>query len=184
MEIDWQRLPEPEYRWEVVSGLMQDHAKAISQYCTIRLGEGLGEEVTQEVFVAAWQQLPRYRPETPLATWLFAIARHKCQQAYRNRARRQAIARLCVEEIRERTHLGGPLSPEGALTQASQVACLAVCLTHLRETDRIVLTLWYWKELPVSDIADVMGKSIAAVRKQLLRAQQRLKELMHDPPPT
>jgi RNA polymerase sigma factor (sigma-70 family) len=70
------------------------------------------------------------------------------------------------------------------VTQASQVARLAACLTHLRETDRIVLTLWYWKELPVSDTADVMGKSIAAVRKQLLRAQQRLKELMNDPPPT
>jgi RNA polymerase sigma-70 factor (ECF subfamily) len=184
MAIDCQRLPDPEYRWEVVSGLMQEHAKAILEYCTARLGEGVGEEVTQEVFVAAWQQLPRYRPEAPLAAWVFAIARHKCQQAYRNRARRQAIARLCVEEIRERTHIGDPLSPEGAMTQASQVARLAACLTQLRETDRIVLTLWYWKELSVSDIADVMGKSIAAVRKQLRRAQQRLKELMHDPPPT
>jgi len=75
MEIDWQRLPEPEYRWEVVSRLMQDHAKAILQYCTARLGEGMGEEVMQEVFVAAWQQLPRYRPEAPLQMWLFAIAR-------------------------------------------------------------------------------------------------------------
>jgi RNA polymerase sigma-70 factor, ECF subfamily len=163
---------------------MQDHAKAVLQYCTTRLGEGLGAEVTQEVFVAGWQQLPTYRPEAPLSTWLFAIARHKCQQAYRNRARRQAIDRLCIEEIRARTHIGGPLSPEGAITQASQGARLAACLTQLRETDRIVLTLWYWKELPVSDIADVMGKSVAAVRKQLLRAQQRLKELMNDPPPT
>jgi RNA polymerase sigma-70 factor (ECF subfamily) len=144
----------------------------------------LGEEVTQEVFVAAWQQLPRYRPEAPLARWLFAIARHKCQQAYRNRARRQAIARLCVEEIRERTHLGDPLSPEGVVTQASQVARLAVCLTYLREIDRIMLTLWYWRELPVSDIADITGKSVAAVRKQLLRAQKRLKELIDDPPST
>jgi RNA polymerase sigma-70 factor, ECF subfamily len=184
MEIAWQRLPDPEYRWDVVSGLMHDHAKAIVQYCTSRLGEGLGEEVTQEVFVAAWQQLPRYRPEAPLSTWLFAIARNKCQQAYRNRARRQAIARLSVEEIRARTHIGGPASPEGIVAQASQAAHLAACLTQLRETDRIVLTLWYWRELPVSDIADIMGKSIAAVRKQLLRAQQHLKELMHDPPPT
>ena len=120
MEFDWQRLPDPEYRWEVVSSLMQDHAKGILQYCTTRLGEGIGEEVTQEVFVAAWQQLPTYRPEAPLSTWLFAIARHKCQQAYRNRARRQAIDRLCIEEIRARTHIGGPLSPEGAITQASQ----------------------------------------------------------------
>ena len=184
MEIAWQQVQDPTYRWDVVSGLMQDHAAVILQYCTARLGEGVGEEIMQEVFVAAWQQLPRYRPEAPLAAWLFAIARKKCQQAYRNRARRQVIAWLCVEEIRERTHRGGPPSPEGVVTQASQVACLAACLTHLRETDRIVLTLWYWKELPISDIADVMGKSIAAVRKQLVRAQQRLKELMDDPPPT
>jgi RNA polymerase sigma-70 factor (ECF subfamily) len=178
MEIDWQRLPDPEYRWGVVSGLMQDHAKAILQYCTIRLGEGVGEEVTQEIFVAAWQQLPRYRPEAPLQMWLFAIARHKCQQVYRNRARRQAIARLCVEEIRARSHSECPPSPDAVVTQASQAARLATCLSQLREIDRIILTMWYWRELPISDIADIMGKSVAAVRKRLLRAQQRLKEFM------
>jgi DNA-directed RNA polymerase specialized sigma24 family protein len=43
------------------------------------------------------------------------------------------------------------------------------------------LTLWYWRELPISDIADIMGKSLAAVRKQLLRAQQRLKDLIDAP---
>jgi DNA-directed RNA polymerase specialized sigma24 family protein len=32
--------------------------------------------------------------------------------------------------------------------------------------------------MPMDDIADVMGKSIAATRKRLLRAQQRLRELM------
>ena len=49
---------------------------------------------------------------------------------------------------------------------------------QLRDEERIVLTLRYWKDMPVDDIADVMGKSVAAIRKQLLRAQQRLKELM------
>jgi RNA polymerase sigma-70 factor (ECF subfamily) len=183
MDLDWQRLPDPEYRWEVVSGLMQDHAKAVLQYCTTRLGEGMGEEVMQEVFKAAFHQLPKYRPEAPLAAWLFAIARRQCQQVYRNRARRQAIARLFREEIRERAHIGAPPSPEPMVTQKSQTARLAACLTKVRDIDRIVLTLWYWKELPVGDIADIMGKSIAAVRKQLVRAQQRLKELMDDPPP-
>lgn len=181
MEIAWQQIQDATYRWEVVSGLMQAYAEVILQYCTTRLGEGVGAEVTQEVFVAAWHQLPTYRPEAPLAAWLKAIARHKCQQAYRNRARRQAIARLCVEEIRERTHIGPLPSPEGVAAQASQAAGLAAGLAQLRATDRILLTMWYWKELPVRDIADILGKSVAAVRKQLLRAQQRLKELMDDP---
>ncbi len=182
MEIDCQRLSEPEYRWEVVSSLMQEHATALLQYCTARLGEGVGAEVMQEVFVAAWQQLPKYRPQAPLVVWLFAIARKRCQQAYRNRARRQAIARLCMDDIRARSHVGAPPSPEGVVTQASQTARLAACLAQLRDVDRMLLTLWYWRELPVSDIADIMGKSVAAVRKRLVRAQQRLKELMHDTP--
>lgn len=40
--------------------------------------------------------------EKYLRTWLFGIARHKCQQAYRNRARRQAIAMTFAEERRAR----------------------------------------------------------------------------------
>ena len=78
MEIVWQQIQDATYRWKVVSDLMQDYTEAILRYCTTRLGEGLGEEVTQEVFVAAWQQLPTYRPEAPLQMWLFAIARRKC----------------------------------------------------------------------------------------------------------
>jgi RNA polymerase sigma factor (sigma-70 family) len=64
------------------------------------------------------------------------------------------------------------------MEHASQEALLADCLSRLRDEERIVLTLRYWKEMPMDDIADVMGKSIAATRKRLLRAQQRLRELM------
>jgi RNA polymerase sigma factor (sigma-70 family) len=60
------------------------------------------------------------------------------------------------------------------MEHASQEALLADCLSQLRDEERIVLTLRYWKEMPVDDIADVMGKSVAATRKRLLRAQQRL----------
>jgi DNA-directed RNA polymerase specialized sigma24 family protein len=67
---------------------------------------------------------------------------------------------------------------------ASHGARLDTCLTHSRDVDRILLILWYWRELPVRDIADVMGKSIAAVRKQLGRAQQCLKEFMDASPPS
>jgi RNA polymerase sigma factor (sigma-70 family) len=48
----------------------------------------------------------------------------------------------------------------------------------------MLLNLRYWKERQVAEIAEIMGKSEGAVRKQLYRAQQRLKELMHEPPRT
>lgn len=178
--IDRQRLHDDAYCWEVVATLMRDHGDAIMQYCLTWLGEGLAEEVTQDVFVTAWGMLPKYRPDAALRTWLFGIARHKCQQTYRNRARRRAIAQTCLEDIRVRAHAEASTSPEDLLAHAAQHTWLADSLAKLRPEDRIVLTMWYWKELPVVEIADIMGKSVAAVRKQLSRAQQRLKELIDD----
>jgi RNA polymerase sigma-70 factor, ECF subfamily len=178
--VDRQRLHDEAYRWEVVAALMRDHSDAILQYCLTWLGEGLAEEVTQDVFVAAWEGLPKYRPDASLRTWLFGIARHKCQQAYRNRARRRAIAQTFVGEIHARAHVASSTTPEGLLAHASQQTRLHESLRKLPSEDRILLTLWYWKELPVAEIAEILGKTEAAIRKRLTRAQQRLKELMHE----
>jgi RNA polymerase sigma-70 factor (ECF subfamily) len=178
--IDRQRVHEEAYRWEVVAALMRDHGDAIMQFCVARLSEGLAEEVTQEVFIAAWEMLPKYRPEAPLRAWLFGIARNKCQQAYRNRARRQAIDQASLEAIRELAHAEGPTSLEDTMTQAALRTRLHDSLSKLSGEDRILLTLWYWKELPVAEIAEIMGKTDSAIRKRLTRAQQRLKELMHE----
>jgi DNA-directed RNA polymerase specialized sigma24 family protein len=65
-------------------------------------------EVTLEVFLTAWRLLPQYRLETTLRTWLFSIACHHCQQAYRNRARRQAIVVTFANEIRACTQAEAP----------------------------------------------------------------------------
>jgi RNA polymerase sigma-70 factor, ECF subfamily len=178
--LELERLHDESYRWEVVSQLMQENGEAIAQFCRGWLSEGLAEEVTQEVFVAAWENLPKYRPQAPLRTWLFGIARNKCQQMYRNRARRQDIGHTFVDEIHARAHAERPVSPDDLMAHASQEAALADCMSRLRDDERIVLTLRYWKDMPVDDIADVMGKSVAAIRKRLLRAQQRLKALMHE----
>jgi len=178
--LDRQRVHEDAYRWEVVETLMRDHGDAMMRFCVARLGEGLAEEVTQEVFVAAWEGLAKYRPEASLQAWLFGIARHKCQQAYRNRARRDAIDQDSLGVIRERVHATGPTSPEEHLAQANVRGRLHDSLTKLSREDRILVTLWYWKELPVAEIAVIMGKTEAAIRKRLSRAQQRLKELMHE----
>jgi DNA-directed RNA polymerase specialized sigma24 family protein len=36
--------------------------------------------VAQEVFVAAYQSMPRFQRQAPLHAWLFAIARKRCLQ--------------------------------------------------------------------------------------------------------
>ena len=178
MDIDWAKLHDETYRWRVVSALMRDHQDAITQFCTTRLGEGLAEEIVQEVFVTVWEGLPHYEQRAPLRNWLFGIARNRCQRAYRDRSRRQTIAQTFVDEIRSRSHGAKPVAPEEVAIQSSQVSWLSQSMTRLRDEDRIVITLRYWKDLPVAEIADIIGKSESATRRRLNRAQQRLKEFM------
>ena len=49
---------------------------------------------------------------------------------------------------------------------------------QLRDDERILLNLRYTKALPITEIAALVGKSEAAVRKRILRALQRLRQIM------
>lgn len=186
MEIDPQRLRDEDDRAAVVTALMQAHAAAIRHYCIRRLGDGAGEEVAQEVFVAAWSSLPRFRPEAgELRAWLFGIAAKKCLQAFRNRGRRAAITREFVAEIRSRVHAAAAETPEQTLLtqththqELARLQWLADCLAQLRPADAMVLTLRYSRGLSLREVAAVIGKSEAAVRKRLLRVLVRLRETM------
>jgi hypothetical protein len=54
LKMDYQRLHEEAYRWDVVVALMWDHGDALTQYCHTWLGEALTEEAMLEVFLTAW----------------------------------------------------------------------------------------------------------------------------------
>ena len=177
MEIEAQKLRDEAYRSQVFTVLVQEYQDRIFRYCVTRVGEGQGEEIAQEVFLTAWENLPKFRQESAIGTWLTGIARNKCSQAFRNRSRRQTIVATFVEDIRYQTHTAETDSPEHAMMDQARFAELSDCLDQLRDDERLLLTLRYYRELPVAEVAELMGKSEAAVRKRLLRALQRLRRI-------
>jgi RNA polymerase sigma-70 factor (ECF subfamily) len=180
MEIDAKRLMDGAYRDEVLSALVRDYQAGIVRYCVTRLGEDIGEEVAQEVFITAWDTLLKFRQDAALTTWLFGIAKNKCAQAFRNRSRRQAMAQAFLVDIRHHAHAEEPETPEHVMVERVQLARFATGLAALRDDERIMLNLRYTKGLSVAEIVEIVGKSEAAVRKQLLRALQRLRKIMDE----
>ena len=178
--IDKSQLHDDNYRRDIIEVLWRDHNAEIRQYCMNWLGVGIAEEVTQEVFVVAWQRLPSYRPNQTIRAWLYGIARNKCQQAYRNRSRRAVIAQTFLDEIRERSHARSPVSPEQRTVETHQLKQLQDALSKLPDELRTLLNLRYWRNLPLRDIANIVGRSVPTIRKRLARAEQRLKEYLDE----
>jgi RNA polymerase sigma factor (sigma-70 family) len=182
MAIDWQRLEDDDYYASVCTRLYETHRRGILRYCVTRLGDALGAEVMQEVFVTMVTTLRTYRPGPPVESWLFGMAKQKCQQALRNRTRRQDIATAFGKNIWQQVHAEASSPPGAGLEARERAAHLATSLTKLHELERIVLHWRFHKGLSVAESAEALGMSEAAVRKRLQRALWRLKELMDDGP--
>ena len=157
--------------------LVRSYQHIVVGFCTNLLGDvDQAEETAQEVFVAVFISMPRFRRQASIRTWLFAIARKQCLKTLRNRRRRSRLDTKRRHDIATTAHRHAPLSPEVA--PEAHLEEVKRCLANLGSADRSLLVMRYDTGLPIVDMAHILGISIASVRRRLARALQRLRENM------
>jgi RNA polymerase sigma factor (sigma-70 family) len=129
-----------------------------------------GEDLLQNVFVAALSKLRGFRGDSKLSTWLTTIAirqyrSHQRRQWLRQRLRPRVVERqLQIQKVGDET-------PDEHEAIRNAVRTLPA---KLREP----LVLRYFEAMPVPEIAASLGLSVGAVEVRLTRARQRLKEML------
>jgi RNA polymerase sigma-70 factor, ECF subfamily len=135
-----------------------------------------GEEVAQEVFLGAYAAMPRFRREASVRTWLFAIARKQCLKALHDSWRRRRLEEARRQEIARGAHRAPSDSPEEDPEVLRQRVRRG--LDRLGTAERTVLLLRYETGLTLVEVAHIVGRSEAGVRRQLARALQQLREVL------
>jgi RNA polymerase sigma-70 factor (ECF subfamily) len=173
-----QALADDDFRGALES-LVRGYQHVMVGFCTNMLGDAdWGAEVAQEVFLAAYRALPGFRGQASVRTWLFAIARKQCLKVLRNRRRRSHLEHDQQDTIATLAHRDPPALPgEDPETRVLQVQQR---LQQLDNMERAILMMRYDAELPIVDMAHVLGISVSSVRRRLAAALQRLREVMHD----
>jgi len=134
-------------------------------------------DLTQLIFLQALDALPSYRARgLPFAAWLFRIARHKVIDSYR----RQKSATLALEALPESLHPIADSDPLVVVIEQEGWQRLSELFNTLERHKRELLMLRFAGQLSSSEIAAVVGKSPAAVKKQLTRILAELKGRYHD----
>jgi RNA polymerase sigma-70 factor (ECF subfamily) len=185
MEVDASQTGDDEVQRLMAQGayrpaleaLVRGYQCLIVRHCTAMLGdEAHGEEVAQEVFLGAYAALPRFRREASLRTWLLAIARKQCLKALRDRRRRRRLD----EEKRREIARGAHLAPPDPCEEDPEVLRQRVRqgLDRLGPAARTMLLLRYDTGLTLAEVAHLVGRSEATVRRQLARVLAQLREVL------
>jgi RNA polymerase sigma-70 factor, ECF subfamily len=128
------------------------------------------EDLTQETFIRAHEQLASYRAEARFSSWLYRIAVNHCLN-WRKRAQRRE--QVHNEWQTQRTQ---PSSPDAALAQKVRDA-----LMKLNPKQRATVALTIYDGLSHAEAAQVLGCSETTVSWRLFAARTKLKRLLKNP---
>lgn len=121
----------------------------------------LAQDMTQETFIIVWEQLPKFRNEAALGTWIFRIASNNCLRQL-EKQKRFPKAELPLEIAEEKQ---ANIEPE--------IQFLYKCISELPETDRIIISLEL-ENIKQAEIALIVGLSEANIRVKIHRIKEKL----------
>lgn len=153
-------------------GLLVDRHRRAAMAAAMARGEQSAdaEDVVQEAFVLAYSQLAKLRDPAAFGSWLMRIVGRASASRRRSNARDES-ARRSLESCVEREAGSQRLEPH----QQQLVEAVDALPSGLRD----VLTMRYFEERSVAEIADLTGRKPEAVKRQLSRAHRRLRDVLH-----
>src|SRR4051794_27934869 len=131
------------------------------------------DDLTQEVFLAAYRKLPTFRRGDEFGAWLRGIARNKLQDYFRSSARRDKA----LERFREEVALAvqGDLERAASADSSESIEALLRCIARLPEKLRRVVRAGLDGDKP-ADLAEEFVTSVGAIYNLHYRANQRLRD--------
>jgi RNA polymerase sigma-70 factor (ECF subfamily) len=138
----------------------------------------LAEDLAQEAFLRAFENLSSYDPRRRFASWFFQIL-HNVTIDYLRRKRPTVVSLDGLEEGGSPVIAGAPRDPpEALLEQAALTRALEAALARIRPEYREAVVLHYREDLSVQEIAETMGVPAGTVKTYLHRARKELAAIL------
>jgi RNA polymerase sigma-70 factor (ECF subfamily) len=128
------------------------------------------EDACQDVFVAIYRSLGRFRGEARLSTWIYRIAARGAGRAVQRRRLQSLISTLLMREP-------PPPPTDDPSERTARLQLLDDLISRLSPKKRLVLVLFEIEELPVEEIAKIAGCPENTVWSRLHHARAEMAEM-------
>jgi len=136
------------------------------------------EEVLQTVYLKILEGKAKFRGESSLKTWLFAVIRKTAIGEYRKRLLRSLVFIGGLDKRDDATPLVD--APGTAFEKSEIQKQFRVALAKLPPRQREVLHLAFYEDMSLSEAAGVMGISIGSARQHYERGKKHLREWLSE----
>ena len=130
------------------------------------------DELTQDVFIKAFRSLGSFKSNSSLGSWIYRIAYNTAiDHSRRSRNNPLRFDDLHTERLSDSEVDAFLDSPD---ENDSRLALLPTALDMLPANDRAILTMFYYEDMPIREIACIMDIKENNVKVRLLRSRKKL----------
>ncbi|MBE0650052.1 MAG: sigma-70 family RNA polymerase sigma factor [Bacteroidales bacterium] len=124
----------------------------------------LAKDITQETFIAVWENLAKFNNRSSIGTWIYRIATNKC------------LRQIHKEKSHPKSELPSNLKyVEPSFEKEEKLSRLHQYISELPELEKIIITLSL-EDVPQEKIAEIIGISHANIRVKFHRIKAKLTE--------
>lgn len=116
------------------------------------------DDVLQNTFLKAWKGLDKFQGKSQLSTWLYRIAINEALESLRRKRSK------VVTEGEDTLHLADSLLADEYFDGDRGQALLQEAIATLPDVQRTVFTLRYFDEMKYSDMSELLGTSVGALK--------------------
>jgi RNA polymerase sigma factor (sigma-70 family) len=139
------------------------------------------DDITQEVFIQAYQSLKTFRAASKLSTWLYRITISKAldHEKKKKRKKRFGFVQSLFGTSASEEMVIPDFNHPGILAEKKEKAVVLFrALKQLPDNQRIAFTLHKLEAQSYQDIAEIMDTSLSAVESLMTRARSNLKKIL------
>ncbi len=139
------------------------------------------DDLTQDVFIQAYQGLPRFKADSAFSTWLYRIAVNASLNKVRKSPLKNFLQRIenytgKKNEQEALVSVSTGEDPENMLIRQEQIEAVRHALDTLPENQRTAIILSKYDDLSQKEISEIMNTTEGAVEALLQRAKKNLRD--------
>ncbi|MDE0687386.1 MAG: sigma-70 family RNA polymerase sigma factor [Candidatus Poribacteria bacterium] len=158
--------------------LVKKYRKHVHTLAWHKIGDfHIAEDITQETFLQVYRDLATLREPDRFPGWLYVVTNHRCIAWFRKNQLHVRLMEGINMAMKGEAAYSRYVADEQAKTETeAQQKVVKQLLAKLQESERTVMTLYYFGEMTCEEISKFLGVSANTIKSRLSRARQRLKK--------